>query len=823
MHLTDSSPAESDFLPNLLGRLGFVAHPGGELQLRGIRNPDGSLRWVWPAREREPLFLAFYNATTWKARLFSGAVRAVFACRLQGLLFPVLPGRYQAVARPGWLPGTFALFTGTPGPNRKAVCCAPDAQGRRVFAKLALGPEAEAKIAREALVLARPRPAALKAVPLPQLQSSAPGLLVQTDVQPAHAYRAATLEAPHLAYLCATAAAARRLPLAATEFWYTVRHQVADLLALPATRLPVGLRRQLDALLAGIAPQQQLGFTFAHGDFTPWNCWAAPGDTPETGRLALYDLEFATEQAPVLYDLFHFQVQQGLLVERLAPARIRDQALALAARLDPGLSAAEVRLAWHLYLLHQVSSGLLLYHAQAEWHPQVQWLLAGWLGLVNLELAATQPHRRLLLAELLDSLPARRGVVLKLRAPDAYELRATSDVDALLPRAEARAAVRFLRQHPLVRSVTVRTQAHMLSVDCHLHDDTFLAVDLLHRLERKTLQLLPAAAVLGGAHAVAPGVPVPTLAHDFAYTWLFYWLNGSSVPAGHLVHFEQQSAPLRRVLLDGLRHDYGLSFRTLAEAATYDAALLPALQRALRRQPGNGRLARWGRAVAYGWYTLASHFRPQGMLITFSGVDGAGKSTVIEHVRHGLEKQWRKQVVVIRHRPSVLPILSAWKYGKAGAEQRAVQSLPRQGQNQNQLSSLARFSYYYLDYVVGQAVVWLQHTRRGHIVLYDRYYFDFINDSRRSNLRLPEGLTRALYRFVHKPRLNFFLYADAAEILRRKQEMPAADITLLTRKYQDLFRQLGGRYRHSRYIPIRNHDLDVTLSTIGTYIRQEIQ
>ncbi len=332
-----SSSTDPDLLTGLLGRLGFAAHTHGELQLRGIRNPDGSLRWVWPAAERQPLFLAFYNATTWKARLFSQAVRMAFACRLQGLLFPVLPGRYQAVARPGWLPGSFALFTGTPGPNRKAVCCAPDAQGRRVFAKMALGPEAAAKIAREAAVLAQPRPTALKAVTLPQLLTSTPGLLVQTDVQAARAHRAATLEAPHRAYLCATAAAAHRLPLIATEFWHTVRHQVTDLQELSATRLPVGLRRQLATLLAGLNPQQALGFTFAHGDFTPWNCWVAPGDTPETGQLALYDLEFATEQAPLFYDLFHFQVQQGLLVERLAPAVIREQVLELATQLDPGL------------------------------------------------------------------------------------------------------------------------------------------------------------------------------------------------------------------------------------------------------------------------------------------------------------------------------------------------------------------------------------------------------------------------------------------------------------------------------------------------------
>ena len=214
--------------------------------------------------------------------------------------------------------------------------------------------------------------------------------------------------------------------------------------------------------------------------------------------------------------------------------------------------------------------------------------------------------------------------------------------------------------------------------------------------------------------------------------------------------------------------------------------------------------------------------RPGGLVITFSGVDGAGKSTVIEHVKERLEKKWRKRVVVIRHRPSVLPILSAWKYGKEGAEARSVQNLPRQGQNFSLSSSLVRFSYYYLDYVVGQVVIWLKHTRRGHIVLYDRYYFDFINDGRRSNINLPARFTQALYAFVNKPKLNFFLYADPQEILRRKQELSASTITQLTQQYRALFGELGARYRRSRYVPIKNQDLDTTLNLIGRYIQQEI-
>ena len=137
-------------------------------------------------------------------------------------------------------------------------------------------------------------------------------------------------------------------------------------------------------------------------------------------------------------------------------------------------------------------------------------------------------------------------------------------------------------------------------------------------------------------------------------------------------------------------------------------------------------------------------------------------------------------------------------------------------------SSLARFAYYYADYVVGQAVVWLKHTRRGHVVLYDRYYFDFIHDGRRSNLQLPPGLTRALYALVHKPRLNFLLYAAPQEILRRKQELSAGTIAELTQDYRALFGQLDARSRRARYVPIENHDLGQTLDLIGHYIGQEI-
>ena len=813
---TTTNPAD---LPALLGRLGYAPATAGGIRLRGCRNPDGSLRWVWPTTLRQPLFLEFYNAASAKARLFSTLVRVVFACRLEGLFFKKLPGHFAATGQQAWPVGDFALFTGTPGPNRKAVCCYDAAPGQRVFAKLPLGAAATAKVAAEARNLDHLAECGFTSFALPRILGYEASHLLQSSVKPAGAHRAASFGPAHASCLAEMLDATQaRQPLVASTYWQTIGEQITALAALPATRIPFGLRTKLRHLREAIDPLAQVTFAFAHGDFTPWNCWVS-GD-----KLAIYDLEMAQPEASLLYDLFHFEAQQALLVTRQPAASIRERVLAVATEFFPALPTAEVALAWQLYLLHQVSTGALLYHAQADWHPQINWLLNGWNALLTRELSATVEHRQLAIYDLLDyvQLLPQPGVVLKPRAANAYYPAPTSDLDLLLTQPDTLGGVQFMQRFPLVQSAGVRTVAHMVSVDCLFQDGSLLSVDLLHQLHRKELQLLDAAAVLAQADLATAGVPVPALLHDFAYTWLFYWLNQSDMPLTHLRHFEAQCPERQKAMLAYLAEAYGLIFSSLACASVWQPAKAGLLHHALRQQLANGRVARKRRGLRYLLNTAADFVRPGGLVITFSGVDGAGKSTVINHVKERLEKKWRKRVVVIRHRPSVLPILSAWKYGKDGAEARSVQNLPRQGQNFGLGSSLVRFSYYYLDYVVGQVVIWLKHTRRGHVVLYDRYYFDFINDGRRSNINLPARFTQALYAFVNKPKLNFFLYADPQEILRRKQELSASTITQLTQQYQSLFGQLGARYRRSRYVPIENQDLDTTLNLIGSYIQQEM-
>ncbi len=109
---------------------------------------------------------------------------------------------------------------------------------------------------------------------------------------------------------------------------------------------------------------------------------------------------------------------------------------------------------------------------------------------------------------------------------------------------------------------------------------------------------------------------------------------------------------------------------------------------------------------------------------------------------------------------------------------------------------------------------------RGYVVLYDRYYFDFINDSKRSNIMLPSAFTAWWYRFLFKPDLNFFLYAPTDVILQRKQELDAASIEQLTGQYLALFNKLERRSAgQEHYISVRNLRLGDTLDTLFNHIK----
>ncbi|MEL6923265.1 MAG: hypothetical protein AAFO94_04390 [Bacteroidota bacterium] len=419
-------------------------------------------------------------------------------------------------------------------------------------------------------------------------------------------------------------------------------------------------------------------------------------------------------------------------------------------------------------------------------------------------------HRQLSMVTLFSYLKPYPYILLKHTDAQLADMSTSSDLDIFLSEADVQTLMAQLRvDRHILRCECIRDNA-MTQVFLYFQDWSFLQVDFLHDFRRKATVYLDGQELLQHTKMNEEGIRVYSDFHLMEHVVLFNVLNGAGVPQKYLDYLAK--APTG--LLDQFNQKYSTQLSDFSAFAKYNTALHQALLKVVGALPQNkGKQAILNR-LDYYRCTLRKYRSNRGRIISFTGVDGAGKSTVLENVRQLLKEKYRREVVVLRHRPSLLPILSAYRHGKAEAEKRAAATLPRQGNNTSRISSFVRFGYYYLDYLFGQHYVHFKHIMRGRILLYDRYYFDFIVDGRRSNIDLGKALPRFLYRWVRKPDLNFFLYAPPEIILQRKQELDAEAIRQLTTDYQQLFQDCAQQYASDAYHCIENIELERTLQSI---------
>jgi thymidylate kinase len=772
------------FLPTI----GFRLDPAGGAQrkLYVIDNPDGTARWIWNADNPKPDFLRFYATSSFRSQIFTLAIRVLFIFKLQHLIF----GRkslsvHEDAAHPlhPYTRQHFALFTGTEGPNRKLVVFA-----RGQFLKIALDHTSAALIEREKNSLLQIGPG--RHFLRPEAASIGTGILALSDLS-SGGVRMEKFSALHARAL-AEIGQQKDAPMAVFSETKAFRQSLAYLQEQQTKQpsaIPHFLQEKLQTLSIALK-DGTIKSTWAHRDFTPWNCYI------HQDKIALYDFELAQDRMPFAFDAFHFVMQQGILVDRtpwkdLQPKmRAAFDLLCEETQTDKSFFDSCLK----AYLFVNISYYLHIYSRQERWHTQISWLLNTWNDALSDVLSGQEVHRELLLGDVFDFLMP--GDYAALKFPDIHpkSLSDYADVDLLMTKPLAKRLALYLQQHSLVEKVSLQEQSHMLSLLLVLKDGGVLAFDLIWQLKRKAVVFMNVSDAIRGSALNHFGIKVAD--HHFVRNYLrfFYGLNHSEIPGKHLHYFDEENLP-------------AFSPAMLAQ----QAALLP----------DNHGLPGFLNKLRYGLDLCRRIFRKRGVIITFSGVDGAGKSTIIEHTKLELEKKWRKRVVVIRHRPSLFPILSAFSYGKKEAEQRAANTLPRQGGNKSLVSSALRFAYYYTDYLLGQFYIYVRHILAGHVVLYDRYYFDFINDSLRSNIILPKWLTKAGYKLLMQPHLNFFLYAQPSVILERKKELDAAAIEQLTSDYLGLFSELGSRSK-DKYFPIENLQMQQTLSFISAKTRTKL-
>lgn len=802
-------------------RLSPVAAPehSREISCCFIHNPDGTLRWLWPKSDHRASFLKFYHTGSFRSRTMALLLRMALRLGLGSLAAGGTASLYLDEESYDKLQQlkAWSLFTGTIGATRKLVAWFSTDSGD-YFAKMPLTELAASNLHNEFTALKEP---AVPGMVKPAYCRSQGNLLVQSDLYHGKKWNVPSSvgELPQDALQQWLTHDLRHEPLQTTNWWKSAGKKRDYLRRSAGDRIPALILERLNRLMSSFRPDMQVPVAPAHGDFTPWNVRC------NRVSLAAVDWELYDGNRPALYDLFHFVYQDTILVRRGNYADVRkilDELFSQPAWLSL-FDEQEVDpvVAEQLYLVHTVSYYLDLYVRQEKWHDQIDWLLGVWCEALGFSLQKKfqLSSRGILLQDIVHFLRHTRYAALKLEVEDISALPVTSDLDLCIDRDDTGRLVQWLAAHGQVVSCTEKRFSFMRRVTLILQDDSFLHIDCLWAIRRKHTTFMDIGEIIARADRLSSGVKVAATMHEVEYTWLFHLLNNSSVPDRQRERFLDSIA--HHLAIDRLIWRYGLNTRP-EQLCTYDPSIRGKMSLQIRkRYAANRGLAYWRNRLAY-LCDVIRQLRPsRGYLITFSGVDGAGKSTVIRHIAGSIDKELRMPVVVLRHRPSLLPILSAWKYGKTAAEEKSVQSLPRKGSEQAGIRSLLRFSYYYCDYLLGQLYIHMRYVYRGYAVLYDRYYFDFISDSRRSNLVVPSWLSYGLYRFLLKPDFNYFLFAPTETILKRKQELDEHTINTLNRKYLQLFTRLRSQDGNHTYDAVCNIELKATLHTILNNIKND--
>ena len=179
------------------------------------------------------------------------------------------------------------------------------------------------------------------------------------------------------------------------------------------------------------------------------------------------------------------------------------------------------------------------------------------------------------------------------------------------------------------------------------------------------------------------------------------------------------------------------------------------------------------------------------MLISFSGVDGSGKSTQIENLRFALHAArlttqllafWDNVVVGVKYREGFVHKVYKSERG-IGAPGKPVNRRDKNVRGWH--LTIARHFLYLLDAINLCRVVARQRKSGADVVILDRYIYDEL-----SNLNMTNPLSRAFIRFVHsfvpRPDIAYLLDAAPEAAYARKPEYPVDFMKKCRRAYFDL-------------------------------------
>jgi hypothetical protein len=212
---------------------------------------------------------------------------------------------------------------------------------------------------------------------------------------------------------------------------------------------------------------------------------------------------------------------------------------------------------------------------------------------------------------------------------------------------------------------------------------------------------------------------------------------------------------------------------------------------------------------------------PTGLVTIFISPDGGGKSTVadmlLSRLRYGFRNTKR-----IHWRPYLLPPPRKLFSPRRWREPENPNYDPHGKPPKGLVSSVCRFVYYLFDYILGYPkVFWLK--VRTHLVVFERYYYDFLLDTRRFRLKVPTWLPVRLLPFVPKGDLCFLLSGPPNILHGRKQEISLDEVKRQLAVIELLAKRLPNAYLISIDQPLLDEVAqveDIIIDTLEKRLRK---
>ena len=163
------------------------------------------------------------------------------------------------------------------------------------------------------------------------------------------------------------------------------------------------------------------------------------------------------------------------------------------------------------------------------------------------------------------------------------------------------------------------------------------------------------------------------------------------------------------------------------------------------------------------------------IIVSFMGVDGSGKSTLIELLRKKLKNKFRK-IKYIHLRPYLILL-----------DKSTVQANPHKSKKTWPiLLNFFRILYWLIIY---RFFFYLFGNNSNQLIIFDRYAHDLMIDPIRYKFNLPNRITKFILNLFPNPNLWIVLNAPIKVLEKRKKELPTKELKKQIRSYLNFAKQ----------------------------------